>query len=61
MRAPIQGLSYLPGQLELAQCGPNQQQQLQRRADAPLLPTKAQAPCDHGLFSDQHKQEELFR
>lgn len=30
-------------------------------AQAPLRPRKAQEPCDVGLFSDAHKQEELFK
>lgn len=34
---------------------------LKRRADAPLKPPAPQAPCDVGLFSDQHKQTELFQ
>jgi hypothetical protein len=32
---------------------------LQRRAGAPLLPAKPQAPCDHGLFGDEHLQTDL--
>jgi hypothetical protein len=34
---------------------------LQRRANAPLLPTKPQQPIETGLFGDQHKQGEMFR
>ncbi len=30
-------------------------------AAAPLKPIAAQEPCDVGLFSDAHKQRELFR
>lgn len=33
---------------------------LQRRADAPLKPRKAQAACDAGLFSDARNQQSLF-
>jgi hypothetical protein len=32
----------------------------QRRADAPLRPTVAQAPADHGLFSDVAAQSDLI-
>jgi hypothetical protein len=32
---------------------------LQRKADARLRPSKPQAPCDHGLFSDESKQLDL--
>lgn len=28
---------------------------------APAKPEKAQKPCDHGLFSDDAKQEEIFK
>lgn len=33
---------------------------LTRRANAPLRPAKPQTPCDDGLFSDTHKQGEMF-
>lgn len=32
---------------------------LQRKADAPIKPKAAQAPCDIGLFGDSHQQKEL--
>jgi hypothetical protein len=32
----------------------------QRGADAPLKPSKAQEPCDIGLFSDQARQLHLW-
>lgn len=32
---------------------------LQRRADAPLRPSKPQQPIETGLFGDSHKQGEL--
>jgi hypothetical protein len=32
----------------------------QRAANAPLKPTKAQRPCDVGLFSDEANQGELL-
>jgi hypothetical protein len=33
---------------------------LQRRANAPLKPSKPQAACDDGLFGDSHQQGEMF-
>jgi len=35
-------------------------QALQRRANAPLLPTKPQQPIETGLFGESHKQGEMF-
>jgi hypothetical protein len=32
-----------------------------RRALAPLKPAKPQQPCDHGLFSDDMDQVEMFQ
>ena len=32
---------------------------LQRKADAPIKPKAAQAPCDVGLFGDSHQPKEL--
>jgi hypothetical protein len=46
-------------QVELPGCEPDLAGALQRRADAPLKPTKPQEPCDVGLFSDESKQVEL--
>lgn len=34
---------------------------VRRRADAPLKPKTSQRPCDAGLFSDTHNQQELFK
>ena len=31
----------------------------QRRANAPLRASKAQQPCDHGLFSDDARQRDI--
>lgn len=36
-------------------------QALQRRANAPLKPSKPQATLETGLFGDSHKQQELFK
>ena len=33
---------------------------LQRRANAPLKPSKPQKSIEIGLFGESHKQEELF-
>ena len=33
---------------------------LQRRANAPLQPTKPQQPIETDLFGDSHQQKELF-
>jgi hypothetical protein len=33
---------------------------LQRKADAPLRPSKAQKPADIGLFSDDRDQSDMF-
>lgn len=32
----------------------------QRGSDAPMLPKKAQKPCDVGLFSDEKNQVSMF-
>ena len=59
-RKPVQGISTLPGQIDLPDC-PHEPSRLllQQRAAAPLKPAKAQAPCDHGLFSDTAAQLDL--
>lgn len=31
------------------------------RNSAPLKPAKPQKPCDHGLFSDDANQQEMFK
>lgn len=52
----------LPGQLDLPEYGHEPSKLLlQRRANAPLLPTKPQKPVDMGLFSDQRQQQEMFK
>jgi len=33
----------------------------ERKWEVGLKPTKEQRPCDHGLFSDEHKQQDLFK
>jgi hypothetical protein len=47
-------------QIDLPGCEQRPGQALQRRANAPLQPTKPQSPCDAGLFGDQHQQGELL-
>lgn len=50
----------LPGQLELPACEHEPSKLLlQRRANAPMRPDKAQKACDMGLFSDQAAQIDL--
>lgn len=34
---------------------------VQRLIAKPLRPSKAQCACDHGLFSDESNQQELFK
>jgi hypothetical protein len=55
----ISGVSYLPGQLELAGCEPSTRDMLQRRSEAPLRAGKRQSACDIGLFSDAADQLDL--
>jgi hypothetical protein len=45
---------------ELPDTAPRIGQALQRRANAPLLPTKPQQPIEIGLFGESHKQTEMF-
>jgi hypothetical protein len=56
-------MSRLPisrsSQIELADTAPNIGGLLKIKVAAPLKPSKPQAPCDAGLFSDQSKQGEL--
>lgn len=48
------------GQFELPGAGPEPvRSTLQRRADAPLRPGKAQEPADFGLFGDDSRQLDL--
>src|SRR4051812_2715272 len=50
----------LPGQLELAGCGHEPSRLLlQRRAAAPLAPSKPQRPSDFGLFGGATAQIDL--
>ena len=50
----------LPGQLDLPACEHEPSKLLlQRRANAPLQPSKPQKPVDIGLFSDTAKQVDL--
>lgn len=59
-RTAIQGISDLPGQLELGGCEHEpSRRQLQRKADAPLKPEVPQKAPDHGLFSDDARQLDL--
>lgn len=46
-------------QATLPQCEPDQAGMLRLMAAAPLRPRKPQAPCDHGLFSDEADQLDL--
>jgi len=41
-------------------CEPRLGEALQRKADAPIKPGTAQAPCDIGLFGERQKQIDLF-
>lgn len=54
------GVSYLPGQLEIAGTARNYRDIVQAKATAPLLPMKEQKPCDVGLFSDEANQLDLI-
>lgn len=56
---PFPGRSNLPGQLELPQTEERAADLAQRQAAAPMLPDKAQKPCDIGLFSDAAAQTDL--
>jgi hypothetical protein len=47
-------------QIELPDTAPDRAAALRRRAAAPLRPSKIQAPCDIGLFSDDATQLELM-
>jgi hypothetical protein len=47
-------------QIEIAGTAPNVGGLLKIKAAAPLKPSKPQAACDAGLFSDQSKQGEMF-
>ena len=50
----------LPGQLELPQCEHEPSKLLlQRRANAPLQPTKPQRPMNVGLFGDDAAQIDI--
>lgn len=51
--------SNLPGQLELPQTEERLSELARLKASAPLRPVKPQAPCDHGLFSDEALQIDL--
>lgn len=55
----LSGVSYLPGQLELAGTEPSTRKMLERRASKPMRPNKPQRACDHGLFSDDADQLDL--
>lgn len=46
-------------QTGLPGCEARQDLALQRKADQPLKPKTAQAPCDLGLFGDAHTQTEM--
>lgn len=46
-------------QVTMPGCEARQGDALQRRADAPLKPSKPQQPIETGLFGDSHKQGEL--
>lgn len=48
-----------PRQGALPQTGPDLAGLARQLAAAPLRPRKAQAPCDHGLFSDDADQLDL--
>jgi hypothetical protein len=58
-RKSISGLSYLPGQLELAGTRPDHAWHLSELAKAALRPSVPQRACDHGLFSDDADQLDL--
>ena len=47
-------------QIELPETQARIGETLQRRANAPLKPSKPQTSCDAGLFGDTHKQGEMF-
>jgi hypothetical protein len=47
------------GQFSIPGTGPDLGGALQRAADAPIKPSKAQEPCDIGLFSDSSSQLDL--
>lgn len=55
----ISGVSYLPGQLELAGTQPDQRSRVSRLSAAPLQARKPQRSCDIGLFSDAADQLDL--
>lgn len=48
-------------QTELPDTQPRIGETLQRRANAPLRPTKPQSSTEFGLFGDTHKQGEFFK
>ena len=53
-------ISDLPGQTDLPSCDHEPSRLLlQRKADSPLKPGKAQLPMDIGLFSDESAQLDL--
>jgi hypothetical protein len=54
-RESLAGLSYLPGQLEIAGTAKS----AHGFANQSLRPSKPQKPCDHGLFSDDAAQLDL--
>lgn len=49
----------LPGQLDMPGTEANPAALAQRLAAMPMRPTKAQKPCDHGLFDDTQTQIDL--
>jgi len=59
-RSSIQGVSYLPGQTNLPQTEPSEHQWMAARCAIQLKPSKAQLPCDIGLFSDEANQLDLI-
>lgn len=61
MRKSVQGVSYLPGQEELAAHGlASVKPCLAAKAAAPLKPRKEQELCDIGLFSDNRAQLDML-
>lgn len=54
-------IEHLPGQQDLPGCEPAPMKaRVGRQAAAPLKPSKAQKPCDQGLFGDQAAQVDLL-
>lgn len=49
----------LSNQIAMPGCEARLGETLQRRADAPLRPSKPQQPIETGLFGDSHKQGEF--